>query len=295
MISPFYKSPDARWAVVCGDCVDLMHEIAKSGFQFDSAFADPPYFLSNGGISVQSGRQVCVDKGDWDKSRGAEADGAFTRRWLEALRRILKPSATVWISGTHHNTFQVANALVGLGYKILNVIVWQKTNPPPNLSCRYFTHSTEFVIWAKREERVPHYFDYDLMRELAGGQQMRDVWPLPAIGGWEKAFGKHPTQKPLSLLVRILLASTREGQWVLDPFAGSCTTGVAARLLGRRFFGIDQSAEFLSLGVKRFEQAETPAFQAEAFRRIDDLRKMPDSNMAREEPGIFFLPPPFLV
>ena len=124
---------------------------------------------------------------------------------------------------------------------------------------------------------------------------MRDVWPLPAIGGWEKAFGKHPTQKPLSLLVRILLASTREGQWVLDPFAGSCTTGVAARLLGRRFFGIDQSAEFLSLGVKRFEQAETPAFQAEAFRRIDDLRKMPDSNMAREEPGIFFLPPPFLV
>jgi len=275
MIHAFFKSSDARWALGHGDCVELMEEIAKSGFQFDCAFADPPYFLSNGGISVQSGRQVCVDKGNWDKSQGTRKDAAFTVRWLESLRRILKPSGTVWISGTHHNTFQVASALTDLGYKILNVIVWQKTNPPPNLSCRYFKHSTEFVIWARREEKVPHYFNYDLMRKLAGGQQMRDVWPLPAIGVWEKTFGKHPTQKPLALLVRILLASTREGQWVLDPFAGSCTTGIAARLLGRRFFGIDQSADFLSLGVKRFGETETSAFQREASRRIEDLRNLP--------------------
>ena len=212
MIAPFFKSPDDRWALGCGDCVKLMEEIAKSGFMFDCAFADPPYFLSNGGISVQSGKQVCVDKGDWDKSHGTDMDAAFTRRWLESLRRILKPSGTVWISGTHHNTFQVANALVELGYKILNVIVWQKTNPPPNLSCRYFTYSSEFVIWARREAKTPHYFNYDLMHTLAGNRQMRDVWALPAIGGWEKRFGKHPTQKPLSLLVRILLASTEEGQ-----------------------------------------------------------------------------------
>ena len=277
MITPFYKSSNARWALGHGDCIKLMGEIAKSGFLFDCVFADPPYFLSNGGISVQSGRQVCVNKGDWDKSHGAESDAAFTQEWLASLRRILKPDGTVWISGTHHNTFLVANALVSLGYKILNVIVWQKTNPPPNLSCRYFTFSTEFVIWARREKRIPHYFNYELMHTLAGGKQMRDVWALPAIGGWEKTFGKHPTQKPLSLLVRILLASSREGQWILDPFAGSCTTGIAAHLLGRRFFGIDQCADYLELGIQRFGEAATPEFRAKAFQRIDDLRNLPNS------------------
>ena len=294
MITPFFKSPDARWALGCGDCIALMDEIAESGFAFDCAFADPPYFLSNGGISVQSGRQVCVDKGEWDKSRGADADAAFTLDWLAALKRILKPSGTVWISGTHHNTFMVANALTELGYKILNVVTWHKTNPPPNLSCRYFTHSAEFIIWARREAKTPHFFDYDLMRELAGGQQMRDVWQLPAIAPWEKKFGKHPTQKPLSLLVRILLASTWEGQWILDPFAGSCTTGIAAHLLERRFFGIDLSSDFLSLGVSRFREACTPAFQAEAWRRIADLRNLPGAVSALE-PDVFYNDlPPFL-
>ena len=132
------------------------------------------------------------------------------------------------------------------------------------------------------------------MHELAGGQQMKDVWPLPAIAPWEKRFGKHPTQKPLSLLVRILLATTREGDWILDPFAGSCTTGIAARLLGRRFFGIDQSAEFLSLGVKRFQEAETPTFQADAFRKIGDLRNLPEANVAREAETLYGTNPPFL-
>lgn len=286
MIRPFFKSPDARWALGCGDCVGLMEEIARSGFRFDCAFADPPYFLSNGGISVQSGKQVCVDKGDWDKSRGTEADCAFTHRWLEALRQILKPSGTIWVSGTHHNTFRVANAMEDLGYKILNVVIWQKTNPPPNLSCRYFTHSTEFVIWARREEKTPHYFNYDLMHSLAGGQQMRDVWPLPAIGRWEKTFGKHPTQKPLSLLVRILLASTRPGEWVIDPLSGSCTTGIAAHLLGRRFFGIDQSAKYLACGVQRFHEAETPTFYEMAHRHIADLRNLATSSLLKDSPEV---------
>ena len=295
MITSFFKSPDARFALGHDDCVPLMDEIAKSRFRFDCAFADPPYFLSNGGISVQSGRQVCVDKGDWDKSRGLEADAAFTRRWLTSLRSVLKPSGTVWVSGTHHNIFQVAVTMRELGYKILNVIVWQKTNPPPNLSCRYFTHSTEFVVWARREESVPHYFNYELMHMLAGGQQMRDVWPLPAIGRWEKTFGKHPTQKPLALLVRILLASTREHEWVLDPFAGSCTTGIAARLLKRRFFGIDTSAEYLSLGVRRFQEAETSAFAQEALRRIADIKAIGNIPFVMEEREPY-LPdlPPFL-
>ena len=282
MIKTFFKSPDCRWALGCGDCIEMMGEIAKKRFLFDCAFADPPYFLSNGGISVQSGRQVCVDKGDWDKSHGAKADAVFTRAWLAALRGILKPSGTVWISGTHHNIFQVANALTELGYKILNVITWQKTNPPPNLSCRYFTFSTEFVIWARRETKVPHYFNYELMHALAGGRQMRDVWQLPAIGKWEKTFGKHPTQKPLALLVRILLASTQANEWVLDPFAGACTTGIAARLLGRRFFGVDLSADYLSIGARRFGEVETAEFRAKAFHLIADLRNMPPMSVGEE-------------
>lgn len=279
MIQSFFKSSDARWALGHGDCVDLMREIAKSRFKFDCAFADPPYFLSNGGMSVQSGRKVCVDKGDWDKSHGTQADAAFTIRWLEALREILKPSGTIWISGTHHNIFQVGSALIELGYRILNIIVWQKKNPPPNLSCRYFTFSTEFVIWARRDKKVPHYFNYELMRNLAEGQQMRDVWELPAIDKWEKTFGKHPTQKPLSLLVRILLASTRENEWIFDPFAGSCTTGIAARLLGRRFFGVDLSVDYLSIGVRRFGEVETAEFRTKVFHHIADLRNMPHQSV----------------
>ena len=297
MITSFFKSQDARFALGNGDCVSLMDEIAKSRFRFDCAFADPPYFLSNGGISVQSGRQVCVDKGDWDKSHGLEADAAFTRRWLASLRNVLKPSGTVWVSGTHHNIFLVGTTMLELGYKILNTIVWQKPNPPPNLSCRYFTYSTEFVIWARRDSRIPHYFNYELMHKLAGGQQMRDVWTLPAIGRWEKTFGKHPAQKPLGLLVRILLASTLPGEWVLDPFAGSCTTGIAARLLGRRFFGIDLSQEYLSVGVRRFGLSEKPQFQAEAHRRISDLHILEESeSMIHEDAEDYFrgVIPPFL-
>lgn len=257
----------------CGNCITVMERIAERGFLFDCAFADPPYFLSNGGISVHGGRQVCVNKGDWDKSKGIEADMKFTRTWLTTLKRILKPSGSVWISGTHHNIFQVANALTELGYKILNVVVWQKTNPPPNLACRCFTHSTEFVIWARREGKTPHYFNYDLMRRLAGGKQMKDVWALPTIGAWEKTFGKHPTQKPLALLVRVLLASTRPGDWIIDPFAGACTTEIAAKLLNRRFVGIDKIDAFLRLGIKRYAEAETGAFQQTASRHIADLEK----------------------
>lgn len=293
MITTVFKSPDARFALGHGDSVPLMDEISKSRFRFDCAFADPPYFLSNGGISVQSGRQVCVDKGDWDKSRGLEADAAFTRRWLTSLRNVLKPSGTVWVSGTHHNIFLVGTIMRELGYKILNVIVWQKKNPPPNLSCRYFMHSTEFIIWARREEKTSHFFNYDLMRKLAGGQQMGDVWVLNSIARWEKSFGKHPTQKPLSLLVRILLASTRENEWVLDPFAGSCTTGIAARLLHRRFFGIDTSPDYLALGAKRFYEADTARFLSEARYRIADLQTMDQPSVLMEgaEPYLDEIPP----
>ncbi len=214
-------------------------------------FADPPYFLSNGGISVQSGRVVCVDKGEWDKKSNHDDVDNFNYEWLRLCREKLKENGTVWISGTYHNIFSVADALLKLGFKILNVVTWAKTNPPPNISCRYFTYSTEFIIWARKSSRSHHYFNYDLMKVLNDGKQMTDVWRLPAIAPWEKFCGKHPTQKPVPLLVRLILASTEADAWILDPFTGSSTTGIAANLVGRRFLGIDKEREFVELSRNR--------------------------------------------
>lgn len=235
-----------------------MELLPNINFQFDMIFADPPYFLSNGGISVQSGKQVSVNKGEWDKSHGFEKDNEFNRRWLTACREKLKRDGTIWISGTFHNIFSVAQMLNELNFRILNCITWAKTNPPPNLSCKFFTHSTEFIIWARKEKKVTHYYNYELMKEINGGTQMRDVWSLPAISRWEKSCGKHPTQKPLPLLARIILASTRAGEWILDPFAGSSTTGIAASLLNRRFLGLEKEFEFLELSKNRRIEIDDP-------------------------------------
>ena len=249
----YYESKKKDFVLLQGDCVKLLN---KLDFKFDMIFADPPYFLSNGGISVQSGRMVSVNKGDWDKSNGLEADLKFNYEWIKACREKLAEDGTIWISGTYHNIFQVANVLTELDFKILNVVTWAKTNPPPNLSCKYFTHSTEFIIWARKNKKVSHYYNYELMKKINGDKQMKDVWNMPAIAPWEKSCGKHPTQKPLPLLVRIIQASTKEGAWILDPFAGSSTTGIAANLLGRKYLGIDINDEFLNMSVKRREELE---------------------------------------
>ncbi len=203
---------------------------------------------------------------------------AFNMKWIELCQHILKDAGTIWVSGTYHNIFSVANALTSLGFKILNVITWAKTNPPPNISCRYFTHSSEFIIWARKMAKVSHYYNYTLMKTINGNKQMTDVWRLPAIAQWEKSCGKHPTQKPLSLLSRILLASTKTGELVLDPFAGSSTTGIAANLLGRRFLGIEREEQFAAISKARREEIENVRTFATYRRKISDIVKAEDTQ-----------------
>ncbi len=267
-LSPFFQSTNKDFTLFYGDCVELMKSI---NYKFDMIFADPPYFLSNGGISLQSGRVVSVDKGEWDKADTPWHVDYFNHEWLRACWEHLSDHGTIWISGTYHNIFSVAKQLTELGYKILNVITWVKTNPPPNISCRYFTYSTEFIIWARKFPKIPHYFNYELMRQINGDRQMTDVWRLPAIAPWEKTHGKHPTQKPLSLLTRIVLASTQQGEYILDPFAGSSTTGIAANLVGRRYVGIDIMEEYLTISRARRLDLDTPGVAAEYRSRLSDL------------------------
>ena len=267
-ITPFFRSPDRAFTLLHGDCVELLKQFE---FKFDMIFADPPYFLSNGGISVQSGKVVCVDKGDWDKGGTPESIDAFNRTWLAACRDKLKKDGTIWVSGTYHNIFSVASRLTELGFKILNVVTWAKTNPPPNISCRYFTYSAEYIVWARKSAKVPHYYNYELMKRINDGKQMGDVWRLPAIAPWEKSCGKHPCQKPLAVLSRIILASTRPGAWVLDPFTGSSTTGIAANLLGRRFLGIDQEEEYLVMSRSRRQEIENIKTFAKYRGKIKDI------------------------
>ncbi|HEV2329880.1 MAG TPA: site-specific DNA-methyltransferase [Verrucomicrobiae bacterium] len=159
--------------------------------RFDAIFADPPYFLSNGGITCHAGRMVEVDKGDWDKSRGPELNHEFNQAWLARCQRVLKPNGTIWVSGTHHVIFSIGYAMQQLGYKILNDIAWEKPNPPPNLSCRYFTHSTETILWAARDEKSKHVFNYDAMRAITG-KQMKTVWRDVGAAGNHSHPHRHP-------------------------------------------------------------------------------------------------------
>lgn len=269
-----YQSNTHDFTLYQGDCMQVIGQLPDNSL--DAIFADPPYFLSNGGISVQSGKQVCVDKGDWDKGGTPEHIYQFNKQWLSLCRPKLKDNGTIWISGTHHNIFVVQRCLQELGYKILNVITWQKSDPPPNLSCRYFNFSTELVIWARKHEKKPHKFNYETMKQLNGGSQMTDVWRIPAVGMWEKTCGKHPTQKALRLLYRVVLASTNEGDTILDPFAGSSTTGIAANLLGRKFIGIEQDKSFIELSKRRRELLNNPT---EAQKLLKKMRETPEETM----------------
>jgi site-specific DNA-methyltransferase (adenine-specific) len=250
----YYNSNDFK--LFKGDSLNLLKDINDESV--DLIFADPPYFLSNDGISCKNGKMVSVNKADWDKSKGINKDFEFNFSWLKECNRILKKDGSIWISGTYHNIYQIGFALQLLDYKILNEISWYKPNAPPNLSCRYFTHSHETLIWAAKNKKSKHKFNYDLMKKWddkisASGKQMRSIWSIPFTPKSEKIFGKHPTQKPMELLRRIILSSSNKNDVVLDPFNGSGTTGIVANKFNRSYIGIDSSKSYLDLTLKRID------------------------------------------
>lgn len=248
-------SLNSNFTIITGNALTVLSKITE---KFDLIFADPPYFLSNGGQTISNGRKVSVDKGDWDKGGTPDHIYEFNKQWLAACRPLLKDDGSIWVCGTYHNQDAVCRCLTELGYKILNIITWQKTSPADMFSKSRFKFSSELIVWASKSKKAKHKFNFELMKCLNGGHQMTDVWRMPAVKKWEKTCGYHPTQKPLSLLNRIILATTQPEDSILDPFAGSCTTGIAANLLGRHFVGIEQDEKFVQLGMRRKEQIENP-------------------------------------
>lgn len=250
----FYYKNDS-FSLINDDTFNALSNFDTS--MFDMIFADPPYFLSSNGITCSSGKMVSVNKGNWDKSVTLKEKHKFNRRWIKACYRVLKDNGTIWISGTLHNIYSIGMSLEEEGFKIINNITWQKTNPPPNLACKTFTHSTETILWAKKDlKNVKYTFNYDTIKELNNNKQMKDVWTTSLTKPSEKKCGKHPTQKPLEILDKIILASTNENDLILDPFCGSSTTGISAVNLKRRYIGIDNSKEYLDLSVRRYKEME---------------------------------------
>ncbi|MDR1198586.1 MAG: site-specific DNA-methyltransferase [Prevotellaceae bacterium] len=255
-ITPAYQTADA--VLYNNDCLDIMTHFPDN--YIDMIFADPPYNLSNDGITCHAGKMVSVNKGKWDKSKGFEDDLNFHEKWISECRRILKPCGTIWISGTNHSIYQCGFLLQKLDFHILNDISWFKPNAAPNLACTTFAHSHETLLWAKKDKKAKHVFNYDKMKNgifkedkmKVPDRQMRSVWSIPTPSPDEKVFGKHPTQKPLALLKRIILSSTNNGCLILDPFNGGGTTGVAAQIIGdRKYIGIDIEKEYINLTIKR--------------------------------------------
>ncbi|MFA5014968.1 MAG: site-specific DNA-methyltransferase [Actinomycetota bacterium] len=280
---PYYKNNN--FTLYHSDSIEFLNSFPKNSI--DMIFADPPYNLSNDGFSVHAGKRVNVNKGHWDKSKGFKDDYNFHLKWIKACKGVLKPHGTIWISGTYHSIYQCGHALQALDYHILNEIIWFKPNASPNISCRYFSASHESIIWARKDKNSKHTFNYEDMkyREWPDdffkkeNRQMRSVWHVPESESvWvvttpkpnEKTFGKHPTQKPLELLKRIILASTNIDDLILDPFTGSSTTGIAAYLLDRRFIGIDLEKKYLDLSIQRFQELKNNLVQILKEKKLID-------------------------
>ena len=267
-IEPYYSTQDKDFTLYQGDSFEVLHNIKGS---FDMIFADPPYFLSTGNGKVNvNGQYIKFDKGQWDRVRSRDEKDTFNRKWLEPCTKLLKPNGTIWVCGTYHNIFSVEKCLDELGFKIINMVVWQKPDPPVTLSDKRFNFCAEYLIWATRRSSKDYTFNQDALKTVNGGVYMQDVWKLSAASAWEKLQGRHPTQKPLRLLYRVLLASTNKGDIILDPFTGSSTTGIAANLLGRNFVGIDESTEFLDLSIKRREYIRDESHFHEMKQRMEE-------------------------
>jgi site-specific DNA-methyltransferase (adenine-specific) len=243
-VKPVFRTED--FALYNDDSLEVMSRFPDN--YIDMIFADPPYLLSNDGFTCQNGRMVSVNKGKWDKSKGFEDDLKFHETWLKECKRVLKPEGTIWVSGTYHSIYQCGFLLQKLNYHLLNDITWFKPNASPNLSCRFFTASHETVLWARKDKNAKHYFDYEAMKNgrfpedniKKADLQMRSVWSIPTPSPSEKQFGKHPTQKPLALLKRIVLASTKPDDIIFDPFNRGGTTGIACKIVGKRkYIGCD--------------------------------------------------------
>lgn len=254
---PLWQGHHAASRLYCADQRLLLPTLAAESV--DCVWTDPPYFLSNDGTTCVSGQRRKVNKGEWDRSHGWAGDHAFHLAWLAECQRILTPAGTLWVSGTTHVYLSVGMALMELGFRILNDIVWEKPNPPPNLGCRCFTHSTEIILWATKSPKGSqhrHVFNYAEMKRRNEGRQMKNVWRLPAPGASEKRHGRHPTQKPVALIERCLAASTLPGHTVLDPFAGTGSTGVAALAGGRHFIGCEVEPQYAQIASARLAETQ---------------------------------------
>ena len=235
------------------DCFKILPHLESNSI--DCIITDPPYFLSNDGITCKAGKMVSVNKGAWDKRKGFDEIFSFNLNWIEESYRLLKEGGTLWVSGTFHNIYIIGSIIDSMNdFKILNNITWIKTAPPPNLSCRFFTHSTETILWVRKGKKSKHYFDYELMKKTNDGKQMKDVWTIGRPKKKEKEFGKHPTQKPEELIERMILSSTKEKDIVLDMFNGSGTTGVVSFRNNRKYIGIELEKEYYRLTEKRIEE-----------------------------------------
>lgn len=266
MIEPYYYSAD--FTLYKGNTLKLLERIET---KVDMIFADPPYFLSTGNGRVNiNGEFIKFDKGLWDRIRSKEEKDEFNFMWIKSSCNILKENGTIWICGTYHNIFSVEKCLEELGFTIINIIVWQKPDPPTTLSDKRFNFCAEYIIWATRKTCKDYTFNQKTLAIINGGRPMQDVWRIPAAGLWERTCGKHPTQKPLRLLYRAILASTNKGDIILDPFAGSSTTGIAANLLGRKYIGCEMSDEYLALSIKRKIQLDNPIQYSNMKRRMEE-------------------------
>lgn len=264
-------------AILDGDCIDKMNSLPENSI--DLIFADPPYNLQlKGDLHRPDNSKVDAVDDHWDQFSSFAAYDSFTRDWLAAARRILKPNGAIWVIGSYHNVYRMGAELQNQGFWILNDVVWRKSNPMPNFRGKRFTNAHETLIWASKSEGAKYTFNYEALKALNEGIQMRSDWVLPICNGGERLKNEdgekaHPTQKPESLLHRVILGTTNPGDVILDPFFGTGTTGAVAKMLGRDFIGIEREAAYRKVAEKRL--AATRKYDRDALQVTASKRAQP--------------------